>query len=190
MSNIGDIAKYLLFPLTKPEIENQFSVENFYSAQKSFEDIEEAEKLDIENTEENKEKEKIEKRNERYKEICYSLFSFIKDKDAFTSEEFIDSLRVSELKEFCSEQALPQFLLSIYEIGIIDIEDWKKSENIEIQPMGEFELSWCLHQLSEELLDIKKIEISKTDKTLTFEIKEDETTLRIDMSMLKLEVSR
>jgi hypothetical protein len=65
LNNMEDLVKYLLFPLTKPEIESQFSVENFYSAQKSFDDIEEEENLDIENAEENREKEKIEKRNER-----------------------------------------------------------------------------------------------------------------------------
>ena len=190
MNNIGDLAKYLLFPLTKPEIESQFSAENFYSAQKSFDDIEEEENLDIEKTEENKEREKIEKRNKRYEEICYSIFSFLKEKDTFTTGEYIDSLRVSELKDFCSEQALPCFLLSIYEIGSIDIEEWKQSENIEIPPMGEFELSWCLHQLPDELLDMKRIEINKTDKTITLEIKEDDTARRIDMSMLEVEVVR
>lgn len=190
MNNMGDIAKYLLFPLAKPELESLFSMENFYSAQKSFDDIEDEENLDIENTEENLEKEKIAKRNQRYKDICLSLFSFIKDKESFSTGEYIDSLRISELKEFCSEQALPQFLLSIYEIGSIDIEDWKRSESIEIQPMGEFELSWCLHQLPQELLDIKRIEIHKTEETLTLEIKEDHTSRRIDMSILEVEVVR
>lgn len=190
MNNMGDIAKYLLFPLAKPELESLFSMENFYSAQKSFDDIEDEENLDIENTEENLEKEKIAKRNQRYKDICLSLFSFIKDKESFSTGEYIDSLRISELKEFCSEQALPQFLLSIYEIGSIDIEDWKRSESIEIQPMGEFELSWCLHQLPQEMLDIKRIEIHKTEETLTLEIKEDHTSRRIDMSILEVEVVR
>lgn len=190
MNNMGDIAKYLLFPLAKPELESLFSMENFYSAQKSFDDIEDEENLDIENTEENLEKEKIAKRNQRYKDICLSLFSFIKDKESFSTGEYIDSLRISELKEFCSEQALPQFLLSIYEIGSIDIEDWKRSESIEIQPMGEFELSWCLHQLPQELLDIKRIEIHKTEETLTLEIKEAHTSRRIDMSYLEVEVVR
>lgn len=190
MNNMGDIAKYLLFPLAKPELESLFSMENFYSAQKSFDDIEDEENLDIENTEENLEKEKIAKRNQRYKDICLSLFSFIKDKESFSTGEYIDSLRISELKEFCSEQALPQFLLSIYEIGSIDIEDWKRSESIEIQPMGEFELSWCLHQLPQELLDIKRIEIHKTEETLTLEIKEAHTSRRIDMSILEVEVVR
>ena len=38
--------------------------------------------------------------------------------------------------------------------------------------------------------NIKKIEISKMDQELNFEIKEDTIVLRIDMSMLKLEVTR
>ncbi len=190
MNNMGDLAKYFLFQLTEPELESQFSIENFYAAQKSFDDIEDEENLDMENADENVEKEKIDRRNERYKNICCSIFSFIKEKESFTTEEYIDSLRVSELKEFCMEQALPQFLLSLYEIGSIDIEEWKASENIEIEPMGEFELSWCLHQLSEELLDIKRIEIDKAVKSLTFEIKDDHTSRKIDMSMLKMEVVR
>ena len=56
--------------------------------------------------------------------------------------------------------------------------------------MGEFEISWCLHQLPDELLDMKRIEINKTDKTITLEIKEDDTARRIDMSMLEVEVVR
>ena len=51
--------------------------------------------------------------------------------------------------------------------------------------MGEFELSWCLHKLPQELLEIERIDIYKTDETMILEIKEDHTSRRIDMSILK-----
>lgn len=190
MNEMGDIAKYFLFPLTTPELDSHFSVENFYSAQKSFDDYEEEDELDFTNAIENTEKEIIEQRNTRYKEICKSLFVFMNGKDEFTTKDYIDSLKVSELKEFCSEQALPQFLLALYEIGMMNIEEWKDSKEIELQPMGELELSWCLHQLSEELLNIKKVYFRNTNKTISFSIEEDEVERGIEMSILEVEVVR
>ena len=43
---------------------------------------------------------------------------------------------------------------------------------------------------AQELLDIKRIEIHKTEETLTLEIKEAHTSRRIDMSILEVEVVR
>jgi hypothetical protein len=188
--DLGDVARYLLFPLSVPELKNHFSVENFYAAQKSFDDIDEENQMDIEDQEENVELKKNEMRNERNKNICYAFFSYMQDKDSFTTADFINSLRVSELKEYCKEKSLPDFLLHLYEIETIDIEEWKKSEDMVLKPMGELELSWCLQQLPEELLKVQKIIVTKTDSKISFELGENEYTYHIDMTVLKVEVYR
>lgn len=188
MTDIGDAAKFLLFPLTVPELERRFSVENFFVSQKNYDETEEGNQIDIDDTEENIEATLIEKRNERYKNIIYALFKHMKTNKAFSTEDLIGSITVAELSSFCEEKALPQVLLSLYEIGEIDIEEWKQFEEIDITPVGEFELNWCMKQLPEDFLDMKRIVFEKTDRTMKFDICADEKSLNFTMTVLEVTV--
>lgn len=188
MTDIGDAAKFLLFPLTVPELERRFSVENFFVSQKNYDETEEGNQIDIDDTEENIEATLIEKRNERYKNIIYALFKHMKTNKAFSTEDLIGSMTVAELSSFCEEKALPQVLLSLYEIGEIDIEEWKQFEEIDITPVGEFELNWCMKQLPEDFLDMKRIVFEKTDRTMKFDICADEKSLNFTMTVLEVTV--
>lgn len=186
MKNLGDAAKFLLFPLTVPALERQFSIENFYASQKNYDETEDGNQIDIDDTEENAEATLIEKRNERFESIIYSLFKYMKGQKSFNTEDYIGSMTITELSNFCEEKALPQVLLSLYEIGEIDIEEWKSSEEIDIKPDGEFELNWCMKQLPEDFLEMKKIIFRKTDRIMKFDICAEERKLNFTMTVLEV----
>lgn len=188
-SSLGDAAKFLLFMLTKPEFDKKFSVENFYAPQGKINENEAKEGLDI--TEEGSDLEKlIEIRNERYRRISLDLFRYMEDKERFTISGFIDSLRVAELKEYSAENALPNVLLSLFAMQELNIEEWKNGERFTVIPNGEFELSWCLEEIPEEYLEIKRIRFTKTDSSFSFSVRQDGYERAIDMTDFEVEVVR
>lgn len=184
-----DIATlYLLFPLTKPELENKFSIENFYAMQTRITELDEddAEDLDVEVEEENP----VEIRNTRFFEICKSFFDYLITKTDFKISEFVASLSDERLYEFCEENALPQMILSLYSLQKISISDWKKSDEMIVQPMGEFELSWCLSELPEYYLEIDYFTVEKLEREFSFAVSMDGKQNRISMSDFVIEVKR
>ena len=86
--------------------------------------------------------------------ISCALFRFMEHKDHFKISDFIDSLRVSELKEYSTENALPNVMLSLFAMQELNIEEWKNGERFTVIPNGEFELAWCLEEIPEEYLQI------------------------------------
>ncbi len=181
-------ALYFLFPLTKPEFENRFSIENFYALQAKLRehDEDDAEYLNSEVQEEDP----IEIRNIRFLEISKSFFDYLISRTEFKISEFVGSLSDKKLYEFCKENALPQMVLSLYSLQKISISDWKKSKEMIIQPMGEFELSWCLSELSDNLLEIDYFTIDKMDREFSFTVNTDGKQNRISMSDFVVEVKR
>lgn len=190
MSDIGDAARFLLFPLSVPELERRFSIENFYSAQKNYDETEEGNVIDIDDTEENAESKLIEQRNERNRNIVSSLFEYMKGHDLFTTEDYISSLTVANLKNFCEEKSLLLVLMALYEIGEIDIEEWKNSQDFDVKPVGEFELNWCMKQLPESYLGMKRIVFRKTDRAMKFDISIEDRQLNFTMTVLEVNVER
>ena len=187
--SLGDAAKFLLFMLTKPEFEKKFSVENFYAPQGKISESEAEEGLDI--TEETTDSEKqIEIKNTRFRNISCDLFRFMEGKEKFKIREFIESLRVAELKEYIVENALPSVMLSLFAMQELNIEEWKNSERFTIIPNGEFELAWCLEEIPEEYLQIKQIRFTKTDSNFSFSIQHDGYERKIDMTDFEVEVVR
>ena len=184
-----DIASlYLMFPLTRPEFENRFSVENFYALQTKITELEEddAEDIDSETEEENP----VEVRNTRFLEICKSFFDYLITKTEFRISEFVASLNDERLYEFCEENALPQMVLSLYSIQKISVSDWKKSNEMIVQPMGEFELSWCLSELPDHYLEIDCFTVEKLDREFAFAVNRDGKQNRISMSDFVIGVKR
>lgn len=181
-------AVYLLFPLTKPEFEKRFSIENFYALQTKITETEkdDAEDIDSEIEEENP----IEVRNERFSKICKSFFNYLITKTEFKISEFVASLNDESICEFCEENALPQMVLSLYSLQKISISDWKKSNEMIVQPMGEFELSWCLSELPDSYLEIDYFTVEKLDREFSFTVNADEKQSRISMSDFIIKVKR
>ena len=187
MNSLGDIAKYILFPLTKPVFENQFSIENFYSPQGRITDKADDEGEDL-TEDDSTNQDKIQTRNTRYSEICKSFFAYAHDKNSFSIEDFIGSLRVSEIMSFCVENALPAVLLTMYGMCELDIDEWRSSDDVGIPPMGEFELAFCLKETPPEYLMLKKIKFINTYHDFSFEVKKDGQSRRIDMTNFCVEV--
>ena len=100
------------------------------------------------------------------------------------------SLNDERLYEFCEENALPQMVLSLYSLQKISISDWKKSNEMIVQPMGEFELSWCLSELPDYYLEIDCFKIEKLDREFAFAVNIDGKQNRISMSDFVIEVKR
>ena len=188
-TSLGDVAKFFLFMLTKPEFDKKFSVENFYAPQGKISENEAEEGLDITGEETDYEKQ-IEIRNTRFRNISCDLFRFMEHKDHFKISDFIDSLRVSELKEYSTENALPSVMLSLFAMQELNIEEWKNGERFTVIPNGEFELAWCLEEIPEEYLQIKQIIFTKTNSNFSFSAEQDGYERKIDMTDFEVEVVR
>ena len=188
-TSLGDAAKFFLFMLTKPEFDKKFSVESFYAPQGKISENEAEEGLDITGEETDYEKQ-IEIRNTRFRNISCDLFRFMEHKDHFKISDFIDSLRVSELKEYSTENALPSVMLSLFAMQELNIEEWKNGERFTVIPNGEFELAWCLEEIPEEYLQIKQIRFAKTNSNFSFSAEQDGYERKIDMTDFEVEVVR
>ena len=188
-TSLGDAAKFFLFMLTKPEFDKKFSVENFYAPQGKISENEAEEGLDIAGEETDYEKQ-IEIRNARFRNISCDLFRFMEHKDHFKISDFIDSLRVSELKEYSIENALPSVMLSLFAMQELNIEEWKNGERFTVIPNGEFELAWCLEEIPDEYLQIKQIRFTKINSNFSFSAEQDGYERKIDMTDFEVEVVR
>ena len=184
-----DVASlYLLFPLIKPEVENRFSVENFYAPQTKIKELDDEEAEDFED--EVEETNPIEIRNVRFFKICETLFEYLAERTEFKISEFIASLSDDQIYKFCEENALPQVVLSLYALQKISISDWKESDEMIVEPMGEFELSWCLSNLPEYLLKFDYFTIEKLGREFSFTVIKDDKQSRVNMSDFAIEVTR
>lgn len=184
---LGDAAMYLLFPLTKPSFKNVFSVENFYAPQGRVEETAAEEGDDLtENGDEQVDLIRI--RNQRFSEIVFHFFRMAAQRRIFSASEFIESLTMSELCDYCQENALPNVLLSLFASQSVDIETWKKETDLIIPPMGDFELSWCLSEIPEEYLSMKRLTFTKREDICSFSVKRGQKEYRIDMTDFDVEV--
>lgn len=186
---LKDAVSFLLFPLTMPVFENMFSVENFYAVQTPLNEDKKQIGTDLDESEETKE-DIVSKRNERNKQICKALFAFLHDKENTDVKSFINSLNVQNLLEFCKENALPQAMLTLYGIGEIDIDEWKKVKGFNITPQGEFELSWWLNEVSPEQLNMKKIIVAKLSDVFPIRFVLGDNSCDIEMTNFELRIIR
>ena len=184
---LGDAAKYLLFMLTKPEFEKQFSVESFYAPQTKLTEAEELQGIDL-TEEETDFHRQIHLRDQRHLAIVRDFFQFSKGRTRFSIHEFIETLRISELISYCEENALPNVLLSIFAMQELDLETWRQEKKFAIVPNGEFELAWCLEELSPELICMRKICFHGSEHTFRFTVEMEGQTRRIDLSDFEVEV--
>lgn len=178
---------YLLFPLTRPAFRDCFSVENFYAMQTKITQQKEDEGEFIEETEE---EDPAEARNARYLAICTEFFGFLVKKEAFKISEFAASLRDDVLYDFCEEKALPQVILALYSLQRISASDWKQNRDMIVQPMGEFELSWCMSEMPESCLNFDYFTIDRIDREFSFTVTRDGRQNKISMSDFAVEVKK
>ena len=188
-SRLGDAAKYLLFPLSKPELPAMFSVENFYAPQSRITEEEQEKGIAMDDSGEDAFSVITEKRNQRFLSIFHSLFSYlVTQRFHFPARQYVASLEEAQLFEFCADNALLDVLLQLYAIGVLDISGWRNSSDPIPEPMGELEPTWCLSHLPKELLQMKELRISKLESGFTFTVCKENICRKIEMTDLDFEV--
>ncbi len=186
---LGDASIFLLFMLTKPVFEHQFSLENFYAAQGKLDQAEEEEGIDI-TAEDTELTRQIQVRNARNRDIIQDFFHFMVRSDQFFAKDFVLSLQLEKLLRYCEENTLPNVLLSMYAMQELDIETWNNSQHFTLIPNGEFELSWCLEEIPTTFLNMKKVIFKKRNTPFSFEVKLGNSLHHIDMTDFEIEVIR
>lgn len=188
--SLGDAVLNILGPLASPEFEKKFSIENFYAASGSINDVKEDNGLTIDDegistSERNKE------RNAIYMEIGTALFAYMQTTDQFEIKKFIRSLSMENLIRWNKESMLPNTLLTIYQKGKIDIEELKTTEGIIVaEPLGELDLLWVLSNLPKNYLSMKKIYFETTDQAFEFKVDDGNICTTIEMTNFVIEVER
>ena len=181
-------SSFLLFPLTKPDLEKRFSPESLYAIQeKLFESAEEErEELD----EEEEREDPVALRNSRFLNICRAFFTYLAVRSAFRVSEFVASLSDEALYEYCLENALPQVIMQLYALQTVSVTEWKRSSEMIVEPVGEFELPWCLSKLPEEYLGLDSFTVTKLDRAFSFSVSKAGRQNSISMSDFLVEVKR
>ena len=81
-------------------------------------------------------------------------------------------------------------LLTLFSMQELDIEGWKNEEHFTVVPNGEFELSWCLEEIPQEHLQVRKIRFTKLERPCSFECTLDGKRHSVDMTDFEVEVFR
>ncbi len=161
-------------PLFMPNIYKNMNIRGIYEPQGMIK-LDEEEKVDFIETEElseDLEKEKIIRLNEIYVEILdYILNYSLKADKECKLEDIISSLKESnEFNRFIEDRLLFTTLLKLYDIGIIDIAEWRNNLNkVVMNPTEEFNLECCLYQLMDRdniIYNINSFEVLKSDNDL------------------------
>lgn len=179
---------FLLFPLTRHELESRFSIENLYSFQQRLLEPREGEPEALDD--ETEEVDPMEQRNQRFLSICSTLFAFMVPRTSFKISEFVASLQDGDLFDYCEENALPQVVLNLYAMQSVSVSAWKESQEIIILPLGEFELSWCLSEMPEQYRQLDSFTVTKLEREFSFTVERDGRQNRISMTDFLFEVKK
>lgn len=175
----------LFIPLCKPRLNKLFSIENFYAKQKKLREKEDVDIIDISSAEDI-EGEISEERNRRFSCIVRSLFEFIHKKETVTFSEYISSLNSKDKQYFAEENTLFNVILKLYGMENLNIREWRESSESIFAPSGEFNLSYCLSELPDDLTGMNEIRINKSDYMVEIVI---ENSLKITINDFVIEVS-
>ena len=185
--NIAKYSNMLMNIFTVPKLKKYFSIENFYMPQSRFVENESEAGIDItEDAEEIPDVTEI--RNQRNLRIVTLFFEYAKEHSIFTAKEFVESLSQDEINKLCEENTLPGVLVSLYAMQELDIASWRKTERIAIIPNGEFELSWYLNEMDENIVQMNRIKFLFEDGEFTFSFFNNRYTSNVTMNNYRIEV--
>lgn len=179
-----DIGK-LFAPLYRPSFPNLFGLDFFYARQNVIRESSSDDGIDIasEDTAENA----ADIRNKRSVDIIRGLLSYAENKPVFCFSEYIESVPKEQLQYQLQEKSLPDVMLKLYGLGEIDIAGWRSEQQDIIVPVGEFDLSYCLSELPEKLVQMDSILIYKRDEVITLS---DDAFGSIKINDFNIEVKR
>ncbi len=155
----------LFAPLYSPSFPHLFGLDFFYSRQNAVRENSRDDGIDIA-SEDNAET-AADIRNKRYVDIISSLLAYAKQNAVFCFSDYLGSESKEQLQEQLQEKLLPDVMLKLYGLGEIDVAGWRLAHQDIIMPVGEFDLSYCLSELPEELVQMDTILIQKLDEVIT-----------------------
>ena len=196
----------LMTPLYGTKLNKFLNLSLVYQRQGKLRETGENDESSIDNRlEEDRTIEKIKEQNEVNYGIIESLFKYaskLKESE-FTFSEFYNHIAENPLRlNACvKEKRIFLIILKLYEIGIIDIEEWKKRDKKDLiaEANGEFDLAWCLNKLEnrqDDYFNIGKICVEKAETKFKVTIEEkfgDETvksTIEIDDFIIEPEMAK
>lgn len=187
----------LVNPLFMPNLNKNLNVRGIYEPQGMIK-LEEEEKIayiEKEDLSEDHEQEKIIRINEIYVEILDHLLNYAwKNGYECTLKDIISSLKDEKdlFNRFVEDRLLFTTLLKLYDIGIIDLDEWRnRGDRVVMNLSEEFNLEFCLYQLKSKhdyMNHIGKIELLKSpDELLEVEVSRN---MREDVNIIeKIEIS-
>ena len=175
----------LFAPLYCPAFPHLFGLDFFYGRQNTIRESSKDDGIDIidEDTAENA----ADIRNKRYVDIIRGLLSYAETEPVFSFSEYFASISKEQVQNQLQEKALPDVMLKLYGLGEIDVAGWRQAQRDIIVPVGEFDLSYCLSELPEKLVQMNSILVYKLDEVITLS---DDTGGSIKMNDFKIEVRR
>ena len=120
-------------------------------------------------------------------EIIRGLLTFADKNSVFCFSDYLAVVPKEQVQEQLREKSLPDVMLKLYGMGEIDVAGWRAEQHDIIVPVGEFDLSYCLSELPEELIQMQTILIQKLDEVITLLDAEGGS---IKMNDFKIEVIR
>ena len=175
----------LFAPLYRPIFPHMFGIDFFYSRQNAIRESNRDDGIDIVSDENAETAADI--RNKRYVEIIRGLLTFADKNSIFCFSDYLAAVPKEQVQEQLREKSLPDVMLKLYGMGEIDVAGWRTEQQDIIVPVGEFDLSYCLSELPEELIQMQTILIQKLDEVITLLDAEDGS---IKMNDFKIEVIR
>lgn len=175
----------LFAPFYRPSFLHLFGLDFFYSRQNAIRNSNRNDGVDIISDDNAETAADI--RNKRYVEIIRELLTFADKNAVFYFNDYIESVPKEQLQEQLKEKSLPDVMLKLYGLGEIDVAGWRFAQQDIIEPVGEFDLSYCLSELPEELVQMQTILIHKLDNIITLSDGSDNS---IKINDFKIEVRR
>lgn len=175
----------LFAPLYRPSFPHLFGLDFFYSRQNAIRENSRDDGIDIANEDITETAADI--RNKRYVEIIRGLLTYADKNAVFRFSEYLSTVPKEQMQEQLQEKSLSDVMLKLYGLGEIDIAGWRSEQHDIIEPVGEFDLSYCLSELPEELVQMQSILIHKLDGVITLS---DDAGNRIKTNDFKIEVRR
>lgn len=172
----------LVSPLFLPKPHKHLNPRSIYEPQGMIK-LQEEEKIDylqVEDLSQDNEQEKISRINEIYVDILEFLMSYVYEKgEDCTLEEIVAVLQEQDglFQRFVEERLFFTTILKLYDIGTINIGEWRKRKDKVVMNLSEeFNLEYCLHQLFSKKEYMEKIE--------TMEM------IKMDGEAIEVEISR
>lgn len=175
----------LFAPFYRPSFPHLFGLDFFYSRQNAIRNSNRNDGVDIISDDNAETAADI--RNKRYVEIIRELLTFADKNAVFYFNDYIESVPKEQLQEQLKEKSLPDVMLKLYGLGEIDVAGWRFAQQDIIEPVGEFDLPYCLSELPEELVQMQTILIHKLDNIITLSDGSDNS---IKINDFKIEVRK